>query len=439
MRQPLEHPTASTPIVCRPLALALLACAAAGALLLFAAAKPRLAVAAGFAQAMGSAHAATPAQVSGEDALKIYVSLPRQGGNAGTSKLIAKGLEAAVRSVDGSLAGRPVALVQLDDARGARWKAGMVRKNARRAVADPAAVAYVGELNSEATAIAKPILRQAGMAMFAPIATADPLTPELETLLTAKRQPTLFRTIPNDAAQAAALVTYMKRSKARRVVLVDDGALYGRGLANDVVREAEERDVRLLSRHRADPDGKGRRKLVRRIAAKRPQAVVFTGSLSSGAVPLFKALNRAMPKALLFGGDALAHNSFARRVGPARSMVRLTRPAAHINPKNRSLRELLGRRPDSVTVFAFDGMMALLRAINRTKPWQLPTPRERRAAIRDDLFSGRFQKGAVSTWVVLPNGDSSNGLFDAIRLGKNRVIEPIAVTVRRRAAATRPG
>lgn len=418
MNQPTDRPAATRPL----LALILLACATCAVFLL----------------ALGTtARAEEPPVTASSEALKVYVSLPRQGDNAGTSKLIVKGLDAAVRSVDGKVAGHPVELVQLDDSRGARWKPALVRRNAQQAVADSNAVAYVGELNSEATAIARPILAQAGMAMFAPIATADPLTPELETLLTAKREPTLFRTIPNDAAQAAALVTYLKRSGVRRAVLVDDGALYGKGLADDVAREAKERNVRLLSRHFADRDGKGRRALVRRIATARPQAVVFTGSLSSGAVPLFKALNRAMPKALLFGGDALAHNSFARRVGPARSMVRLTRPAAHINPKNRRLRQLLGRRPDSVTVFAFDGMMALLRAIRHVKAWDLPTPQARRTAVRDDLFSGRFQKGAVSTWVVLPNGDSSNGLFDAIRLGKHRVIEPIEIPVRRQ--AKRPG
>lgn len=371
------------------------------------------------------------------DDLKIYVSLPRKGANAETSALISKGLTAAIRSVEGRVGGKRVRLVHLDDSRGVRWDAAQVRKNAKRAVADDAAVAYVGELNSEATKVAQPILSRAGMAMLAPVATADSLAPELETLLRAKTKPNLFRTIPSDSAQAAALVSYLKRSRVKRVVLIDDGALYGRSLADGVVREAKERGVRLLRRHRADPDGRGRGGLVRRVANAKPQAVIFTGSLSSGAVPLFRALHRAAPKALLFGGDALAHDSFARRIGRAQSMTRLTRPAAHINPRNRRLRQVLGRRPDSVTVFAFDGMMALLRSIRHSKAWEATEPGERRAAIRDDLFSGRFQKGAVSTWVVLPNGNSSNGVFDAIRLGKNRVIEPIEIIIRRQASLGR--
>ncbi len=366
------------------------------------------------------------------EATRVYVSLPRQGDNANTSRLISQGLRAALRSVDGKVAGRRVRLVHLDDSRGARWKASLVRRNARRAVADPGAVAYVGELNSEATEIARPLLARAQMAMFAPVATADSLVPELEKLLTRKQKPNLFRTIPSDLSQASALVTYMKRSKVSRVVLIDDGALYGRNLADNVAAEADRRGVQVLDRLHAHRDGRDREVVLQRVSASGPPAVLFTGSLSSGAVPLFRALHREMPRALLFGGDSLAHNSFARRVGKARSRVRLTRPAAPINPKNRRLRKLLGTRPDAVTVFAFDGMMALLRSIERTKPWTKVSPRARRAAVRDDLFAGHFQKGAVSTWVVTPNGNSSNGVFDAIKLGRKRVSEPIKIALRHR-------
>lgn len=375
--------------------------------------------------ALPNAAAAKP----GSD-LKVYVSLPLQGENAATSKLIVKGLRAGVRSVNGNVAGNRVRLVVLDDSSGARWQASLVRRNARKAVRE-GAVAYVGELNSEATAIARPILAKAGMPMFAPVSTAVSLTPPVRRMA-ANAKPVLFRSVPNDAAQARALTSYLTQSGVRRAVVIDDGQLYGKSLGSGVVRSARSRGVRIVKRLRANPDGHGRRQLVRRVAATRPQAVVFTGSQSSGAAGLFRSLNRAMPNALLFGGDALAHNSFARQVGPASAKVRLTRPAAHIDPRDRRYRRLLGKRPDSATVFAFDGMRAVLRAIRTSKAWEKPTVRRQRAAIRDDLFSGRLQTGAVSSWKVLPNGDSSNAVYDAIRLRGGRILEPIEVVALRR-------
>lgn len=361
--------------------------------------------------------------------LKVYVSLPMQGENASTSRLILKGLRASLRSVGSQVNGNPVRLVVMNDAKGARWRPTLVRRNARRAVGG-GAIAYVGELNSEATAVAQPILKEAGVSMFAPVATSTSLTPSGRQVA-AGVKPNLFRAIPNDRNQATALAIYLKRSRVKRALVIDDGQLYGKGLGAELVKQARARKIRITHRFRANQDGRGRSKLVRRVARLNPQAVVFTGSLSSGAIPLFKALNRALPKALLFGGDALAHDSFARKVGPARSQVRLTRPAAHTNPRNQRLRRLLSNRPDAVTVFSFDGMNAILDAIRRARPWDQPTIDQQRARVRKELFAGRLQNGAVSRWLIRSNGDSTKGVFDAIRLGKMRVLEPVDIAAHR--------
>lgn len=389
-----------------------------------------------------------PASQAAGDELRIYVSLPHRGANADTSKLITQGVKAALRTQGNRIGNRRLRLIQLNDASGARWQPRLVRRNARRAAKDPRAVAYIGELNSEATAIAKPIIERAGMAMFAPVSTADSLTranranPALDTGTGGDSvKPSLFRAIPNDSAQAVALVEYLRRSQVRSFVLLDDGALYGKSLADSVAAEARRRGLRILTRHRTHPDGKGRRALVRKVAAVNPRAVLFAGSQSSDAAPLFRALHRAMPRALLFGGDALAHDSFARRIGQAQKMTRLVHPSSHTDSRNKPLRRLLGDRPDPVTVFAFDGTRAILGAIKRSGAAGISATWERREAIRDELFRGGLQQGAVGLWKILPNGDSSNGVFDAIRLRDGRVIEPAETAAFRhiqRRRATKP-
>src|SRR5690606_20887079 len=145
----------------------------------------------------------------------------------------------------------------------------------------------------------------------------------------------------------------------------------------------------------------------------------------------FRALHQATPRTLLFGGDALAHDSFARSIGRAQKMARVVRPSNHTDPRNRALRRLLGYRPDPVTVFAFGGMRAVLRAAKRADAGKISTAGKRRAAIRDALFSGRLERGAVGLWKIRPNGDSSNGLFDAILLRNGRAIEPAETAIRR--------
>lgn len=368
--------------------------------------------------------AATAATDRGGE-MRIYVSLPRQGANAATSRLIVKGLEAALRERRARIGDHPVRLIHLNDAAGRRWKPGMVQDNALRAVADERAVAYVGELNSEATAIAQGILAPARMTMFAPVSTATALT---DRLASGPTRPVLFRSMPTDAEQADALGFYLRREGVRRFALVEDGALYGQGLAGTVSAVARSHGVRLVAHRRANRNGKGSNALARSIARHSPQAVLFAGSLSSGAVALFRALNREMPKALLFGGDALAHNVFARRLGPIQSRVRLTAPAARVQPR-RSRALGLGSRPDAVTVFAYEGMRALLGAIERSGAAAMVAGgggdiRDIREAVRSAVFDRHVNRGgAIGHWRIESSGDSSIRTFSAIRLRGGQVLD----------------
>lgn len=103
----------------------------------------------------------------GSNEASIYLSVPQQGADAPSSKQM---IEAARYAVDehNRNAKVKVKLVVLDDAEGTRWSAEKVKANARRAADDDHAVAYIGERNSEATAVAMPILNRAGLAHVAP-------------------------------------------------------------------------------------------------------------------------------------------------------------------------------------------------------------------------------------------------------------------------------
>lgn len=366
---------------------------------------------------------ATAPESGAESALRIYVSLPRQGANATTSKLIVKGLQAALAERDGRVAGRPLQLVHLNDATGPRWRPKMVRANAWRAIADRRSLAYVGELNSEASAIAEPILASARMTMFAPVSTSPSLT---ERLASGSKRPVLFRSMPTDADQAEALGIYLKRSGVRRFALVEDGALYGQGLAATVAAVARDHGIRMVAHRRANRNGKRLNALAKGLARHAPQAVLFSGSLSSAPAALFRALNREMPRALLFGGDALAHGAFARRLSPAlQRRVRLTAPRAK-TPRHRAVALGLGRSPDPVTVFAYEGMRALLAAIERSGAAAMAPAGDifdLREAVRSAVFDGHRNRGLIGPWRIESNGDSSNRAFSAIRLRGNRLVD----------------
>lgn len=376
---------------------------------------------AGAAPPTAGSASASPAAIPAKGVARVYVSLPRQGKGAPSAALIAKGLRTALADHGATAGGRRIRLVWLDDAQGARWTRKRVVANVRRAVADPSAIAYVGEGNSEATALSMPIANRAGLVHLSPVSTAVDLT---DPATAPRYQPTgvqtFFRPFPSDARQAAALVSYVRRSGARRVVVVDDGSLYGNGLTSAFADRAVPRGVEILGRHVADPDGRGLAALVRHVVAQRPQAVVYGGAPSSDAAKVLRALHAASPELLLFGGDALAHDRFAKGLGDAQAQVRLTSPAAHVDPRQRRGRGL-GARPDVFSVFAHNGMTALLDAVDRAAKAGTVS----RAGVRTAVFDGSLQRGLSGSWKIAANGDSLYGVYDALRLVRGRVLTPV--------------
>lgn len=369
---------------------------------------------------LGAAGAAIAAPA--DTTARVYVSLPRQGQGAPSAALIAKGLRTALAERDGTVAGRKVRIVWMDDAKGPRWNRARVVANARRAAADPSAIAYVGEGNSEATAVSMPIVNRAGLVHLSPVSTAEALT---DATTAGRYQPagvqTFFRPIPGDARQATALLSAVRRSGARkRVVVVDDGTLYGRGLTQGVRAGAARARVGIAGQHVADRDGRRIEAMVRHVLADRPTAVVYGGSPSSNAAAVLRALHRAAPRLPLFGGDALAHDGFVRQLGDAQKRVRFTTPAAHVDSRKHAGRGL-GKRPDPFAVFAYNGMEALLGAIERAEKAGTAT----RESVRQAVFDGSIQRGLSGAWKISDRGDSVYGVYDIMRAAGGRTVSPI--------------
>src|SRR4051794_35034308 len=175
--------------------------------------------------APAAARAATPI---------VYSSLPLSGADRASTRATVRGAQLALRE-----AGNPFRFASLDDSSRVvgTWTPEKTSENARRASHDAAAIGYIGEFNSGATAISLPVLNEAGIAMISPSNTSLGLTvsgPGTEPGEPAKYYPTdlrtYFRLTPNDGVQGAALAEAMRQAGCTRIAPVDDRELYGRGV-----------------------------------------------------------------------------------------------------------------------------------------------------------------------------------------------------------------
>src|SRR5215471_21858517 len=100
--------------------------------------------------------------VSGVDAqqcpkgkLRIYTSWPMQGAMLPEGTGMKNGVDLAVSEVGGVVAGYCLEVINLDDAspQTGKWDEAAEAENARKAVADPRAIVYIGPYNSGAAMI----------------------------------------------------------------------------------------------------------------------------------------------------------------------------------------------------------------------------------------------------------------------------------------------
>jgi len=252
---------------------------------------------------------AFPATASAQQAT-VYSSLPLSGASRVQTKAVNDGARQALKE-----AGNPVRFVTLNSAtkRAGSWTPERTARNAVKAATDDSTVAYIGEFNSGASKVSVPILSEVGIPQVSPANTYNGLTtsgPGTEPGEPAKYYPTgkrtLFRIVPNDHVQAAALVTAMRDRGCTALAFVHDGEVYGRGMNADAVATAARFGLPVVANRRISG---GAPRAIRRAKA---DCMAYTGITANGAVRLFRS--SALRKLKLFGSDGVAETGFVTRL-----------------------------------------------------------------------------------------------------------------------------
>jgi branched-chain amino acid transport system substrate-binding protein len=183
----------------------------------------------------------------------VYVSLPLTGPRSGDGRDAADGARLALEQAGGKAGDLAVEANFLDDANGAPWDPVAVGANARRAVQDSSAVAYIGELDSEPTRASLPITNNAGIVQVSPGAGGVDLTrpaagyPDTPDRYQPSGDPTFARVIPADDVQAAAAASWASDLKAKRAAVDSSGSAFDELTAEEFSSSAEELGIEIVS------------------------------------------------------------------------------------------------------------------------------------------------------------------------------------------------
>ncbi|MDQ3632191.1 MAG: branched-chain amino acid ABC transporter substrate-binding protein [Actinomycetota bacterium] len=361
---------------------------------------------------------------TGSTTLTVYASLPFQGPSGPESEAVANGARLALREAGGTVGGLVVKLAVLDDStpRADRWTAEQAAENARTVVRDRTAIAYLGDGPSGATAISLPILNAAGVLQVSPTSGYQGLTGSRDA---EKGEPekyypsgvrTFARPVPGDDVQARALLASLDDERCRRLQVLDDRDVAGRGLATAVKRLAVASGIEVLARPELNKDA-GAPEEAATLVERGADCVLFAGALSDSVPALFDALHAADPQLELFGGDGLASDAFAEALGPGtQARTHLTAPAGVLEPLPgvrafaREYRAAFGVPARTGANYGYEAMRLVLAAIARAGPRG-----NDRTAVIDALFALGERQSPLGPYRIDANGNSTSTAYS--RLG----------------------
>jgi branched-chain amino acid transport system substrate-binding protein len=369
--------------------------------------------------------------VSG-DVLRIYSSQPLKGRSADRAQAIVRGERLALADAGGRVGKRRVELIALDDSdpETGTWDPGVVSANARKAAQDDKTIAYLGEMDTGASAVAIPILNETDILEVSPTDTVAGFTrdkgagPGEPDKYYPTRDRNFVRHVPPDDVQAAALLTLLQDEKATKAFVVEDGKLYGQALARQFVRGAKAKGVDVVKTQPVDLDDVDVDKLAAEIAASGADAFVYSGEWHANTVALFQAVAGAAPKIKLFGADALADDAFAAELGDAGDRTFITAPWRALKDYPAEAKAVAKRYEERYhepmppqALYGYEAMGGVLAAIQRAGK-----DGNDRGKVIDEMFDTRNRSSVLGTYSVDEDGDTSIKSYGSYRVRDGRLV-----------------
>jgi branched-chain amino acid transport system substrate-binding protein len=372
-----------------------------------------------------------PESAQAEPVLKIVSSLPRTGSaNAQTGSMV-NGITMALEEIGGKLGNYTIKYEDWDDASPERgqWDPAVEAANADRAVKDPQIVAYIGTYNSGAAKISMPKLNQAGLLMVSPANTWPGLTKKgigeanEPMIYRPSGAITYFRIVPTDEIQGSLGAEWSKQLGAKKVFILHDRELYGKGVAEMFRRASPTHGLEVVGFEGIDGKASNYRSLAIKIRQKNPDLVYFGGTTQSNAGQIIKDVRASGLKVKFMVPDGCFENSFIESAGrdAVEGSTYITFggvPASQLAGKGRlfyeQYRKRYGIEPESYAAYGYEAAQVVLHGIRTAATADRKSIVQAVAAIRDfDGVLGRwsFDSEGDTTLKTISGNSVKSGVF----------------------------
>jgi branched-chain amino acid transport system substrate-binding protein len=375
-------------------------------------------------------------RATAEEVIKIVSSLPRTGSANGQTTSIVNGIKLALSEANYKAGDFKLVYEDWDDASPERgtWDPALEAANAERAVNDAEVMAYIGPYNSGAAKISMPKLNQAGLVCINPGTTWPGLTkpgigePNEPDVYRPSGKVTFFRVVPADDIQGSVGAEWAKDMGVKKIFVLHDRELYGKGLADVFQKSAKKLGIEVLGFEGIDSKAANYKSLAVKIRAKRPELIFFGGTTQSNAGQLMKDIVGAGVDAKIMAPDGCFENAFIQSAGPATLEGRTYLTFGGVPPKQLTgkghefyehYKRAYQMEPEAYAVYGYEAGKVAVDAIRRAG-------KKDRAAILAAVAETKDLDAALGKWSFDANGDTTlrtmsgsmvkNGAFEFVKL-----------------------
>jgi len=356
----------------------------------------------------------------GGQTVKIVSDLPRQGANRAQTTTMVNAIEMAIEERGGKAGDVSIEYESLDDAtaQAGQWDEAKCAENAQTAAQDEEIVGWIGPFNSGCAAVQIPILNEAGLGMISPANTyigltkpgGEPDEPE-QYYPTGERNYARVIVADDEQGQAGALL--MEEEGVESVYILDDKETYGKGLADQVQKSAEELGIQVIGREGVDTTAANFRSVMNKIAQEDPDAIYFGGIIENNAAQLIKdkvGAGMSNDDVLFIGPDGIFVDTLLSQGGEATEGAYVTfggLPESELSDEGQQfVQEYESRYDDDVqpyTAYAYEAANVMLDAIERASGEGEVT----REAVLQQIFATEDYHGVLGTWSFDEDGDTT--------------------------------
>jgi branched-chain amino acid transport system substrate-binding protein len=214
---------------------------------------------------------------------------------------------------------------------------------------------------------------------------------------------------------------------AKKVYVINDQELYGKGIADVFEASAKTLGLTVLGHDQAPGTSTDFKALAAKIAATSPDLVYYGGITQNNAGQLWKDLRQAMPNVKLMGPDGIYEEAFLTAAGDAAEGTYLTFGGTTADQYTGDAAKFrddykakFGGNLEVYTIYGYEAANVTLAAIEKASKAGAKDVAALRKGTLDALAATKDFKGVLGTWSFDANGDTSLKVFSGTQVKRGK-------------------